>query len=491
MSKKGDKKLKKFCGVDKYLKQEHPELYDAFDAVCMSNILKASKITLLLPDAGYRQKIIDAVYSDETNKGTMMVKSLIIPFSLPSGKDFEANKGSLVNLNHHKLNFTSAGNDKVTFAEFEIAPNKDFRVMNEDKTNSAIWNITKGEVPLSGEVVEGKVKFVKRGGAFERNYETDNALCAHARTMEQRYKDYMCSPNRREQVDPYLEAMVGLLKCAEAKHRQVFDYLICSLDPCPMIAYYTLVVPWKVNGEPVLGEACVRDWLSSAVMANAKLEYERYLNVCKVPALGYAAQWRKGRLESVGKDLGNEVVALYRSVSASGLFAQNRLLSTGAVSIYKSFPDLKLWQDETRFLLGSYLKDLAELYNSNNTKVVRGELQDLFDTIRQSHTGDNFTGELKLVKIGSDKIVSNAEFHEGLCRFVCSTDFLYHSISRASAEKVKSSSVVVSDWKCNFKTVYNTLEDKFDNLNMSASVETPIFQSERLTKAQMDALYGK
>nr|QQV29346.1 60-62 kDa protein [Kaumoebavirus] len=487
MSKKGDKKLKKFCGVDKYLKQEHPELYDAFDAVCMSNILKASKITLLLPDAGYRQKIIDAVYSDETNKGTTMVKSLIIPFSLPTGKDFEANKGSLVNLNHHKLNFTSASNDKVTFGEFEIAVNKEFKVMNEDKTNSAIWNVVKGEVPLSGEVVEGKVKFVKRGGAYNPDYE-NNDLCQHARLMEHRYKEYMTSPQRREMVDPYLEAMVGLLKCAEAKHRQVFDYLICSLDPSPMIAYYTLVVPYR-NGESVLGSACVHDWLNSTVMANAKMEYERYLNVCKVPALGYAAQWRKGRLESIGKELGKEVVALYQAVSSTGLFAQNRLLSVGAVAVYKNYPDLKLWQDESRFLLGSYLGDLRELYNSSDVNLIKKELSNLFDYVRHSHTGDNFTGELKLVKIGSDKIVSNAEFYEGLCRFVCSTDFLYHSISRASAEKVKSLSAVVSDWKCDFKSIYNTFEEKFENLALSASIEAPIYQSGRPSKSQIDALY--
>lgn len=164
-----DRTLKKFCRLSKYIEQIDKDFYGVFEDLCLTHLLKPTRgsngITLIYPgDKAYRQKIINAAYSDQPEKAIEMLKSLILQDYYPTPTSFE---GTVVNLLNQKVSV-----DEVSDKHIKLS--KDLKLEKDEKfvpmgyrENMAVYTLSgKGEMPLEGELVKMEKPMKKKGGMF-------------------------------------------------------------------------------------------------------------------------------------------------------------------------------------------------------------------------------------------------------------------------------------------------------------------------------------
>ena len=170
------KKLKKFCGLTKFIQQNDKDLYQALDDLCLFGLFRprGRGVTFLYPsDKAYRKKIIDHAYSNNPEKAVDMVRALVLLDYLPAPADFKNKKDDISNALHKKLEVESADSKEVKLKSgHKLIVDSSYAHLR-DGDPVAVYMLTgKGELPTTGTASVMKYNNTKtdtRGGSSKSN----------------------------------------------------------------------------------------------------------------------------------------------------------------------------------------------------------------------------------------------------------------------------------------------------------------------------------
>jgi hypothetical protein len=191
-------KLKKFSRIVDYIEPYHPELMQVINDLAQNNSFVPRRnggITFLVPNAKYTEEIVKVAYSDDAERATDMIQSLIIPILLETMDDWKEFSDDVPNLLGKRIDITSVGTDRVLLKNGSIITrNKIFKPMTRsgvsERANMAVWDLN-GAVDLEAEPTGRKGgAAVKKRPPKTRNFEADDKLI----------RDFVKSVEKHERV---------------------------------------------------------------------------------------------------------------------------------------------------------------------------------------------------------------------------------------------------------------------------------------------------
>lgn len=148
------KKLKKFCGITKFIQQNDKDLHQALDDLCLFGLFRSRGrgVTFLYPsDKAYRKKIIDHAYSNNPEKAVDMVRALVLLDYLPSPTDFKNKKDDISNALHKKLEVDSADAKEVKLKSgHKLVIDSTYKHLRDGDPVALYTMSGKGELPTTG-----------------------------------------------------------------------------------------------------------------------------------------------------------------------------------------------------------------------------------------------------------------------------------------------------------------------------------------------------
>jgi len=238
------KKSKHVCDIHTWLGREDPDLAQAVEAVCMARSLNVSPgspgLTFLKPGEKVRNKIIELAASTSREDGKLarkMIEAHSIPMCVTSADMFKEIIGSRAGI---LLTAKEVGKDTAELASGKVSVKKvaTFAALQD---NYAVWEVTKGEVPLEGEKFDPRM--IRRrgktgGGSSYTKQSADNCL----------FKDFQSYWARGEVVAArhvYHEAISGLLSCLAQQGDSLYTAALCLLDRDPVASWFVIssIVP--------------------------------------------------------------------------------------------------------------------------------------------------------------------------------------------------------------------------------------------------------
>jgi hypothetical protein len=389
-----------FCTIDQWLEQENGPLKDAITDLCAGHFLKPKRddsgITFLYPeDKKYQAKIIGAVAeeSDGQLEGEQMIRACIIQMYLPDAASFIQNAKDIPNSLGHKVKVIKTSGDSVELdGGVTIVPEKSFSP-RKDRPHMAIWRITKGQMPITGEKATyefGKKK--KTGGA--RAPITDRV--AFATFIEDKFRQGV-SKGQLAKCDPYLEALLSLLLWIKhLGNKSLLRAILSMIGSDWRTEFYTVFQPYK-QGSFLIEDGLFTQWQNETMgycfvdnPAEVFLKQFECLNseekdACATPegrAKIRAMQDKlRSRLYRAGKELPTELSTVYQTVISSNAYGDvDAIYPQAAASYFASNPDIKYLQEEFRFIVGNAFSDMDSAALSTD-EYVKGH-EELCKTIR-------------------------------------------------------------------------------------------------------------
>jgi hypothetical protein len=442
MSKKKSSAPAKYCRIFQWIEAHDSDLAEAISQLCLEGALSAGRtagVTFLYPkDKAYRQEIADKAWTDEADEAVKLIESLIIPDALLSAADFNRRPiGSRLGV---KYAVESADSKKVVIAgDVELVQADDFQTLERRAGELAVWVVTKGRLPLTGESYSaprserrGKTAPATTGGSGS------SARLMLAARVESEYNDCMARDGCRA-FNPYLAKVVGLLNYLQARHPELLALVQPLLDYEPLITFYILLEPYKTGGDPLLPDAVLFGdgadagdaWNGACAFTSAVAEYEAFFKGGP-DASGSLFRNRAGvtaqidsvrqQISAVGSNL-RQIPMMVQNVYA--VFAEkNSIGGMGPIVPEATQRALggvkKLWMDEMRFIVHEALQNMrSQPYASAN---FLGIVQDF----RARWPGNDYAAEILLSNAADVKTDVSPKVHLlMLLKFVNSTDFLY------------------------------------------------------------------
>src|ERR1700678_1029228 len=188
----GNAKMKKFPRILDYLEANHKNVYSLIDDLAMHSSLtprRGGAVTFLMPDADYVTLIRKTIESDDPEKATDMVGSLILSDLFETPADFTNKQDDIPNALGRKVTITGVTNGKVNIDNGELTIDAKFKPFTRQgsskRGNIAIWNL-KGVVSYE-KAARSNFKYAKifdkNTGRTEGGHEYDNELCKLIETI--------------------------------------------------------------------------------------------------------------------------------------------------------------------------------------------------------------------------------------------------------------------------------------------------------------------
>jgi hypothetical protein len=454
MSKKKPQ-ASKYCRIFQWVEAQDPAFAAAINRLCLEGALspggRGAGVTFLYPeDKAYRDEIIEKAYTDEADEAEKLVCSLIIPDALLTGADFSRRAvGSRTGV---KYGVESADASRVKLTGgVELTPARDFQTLAKREGSIAIWLVSKGRLPLSGEAYKAPAaRGAKTGGRAVRGGNggmSDRAQLAL--TVECEF-DRCMKQDRCRAHNPYLARVVSLLNYLRVAAPETYAAVLPVLDYEPIVSFYLLLEPCKTAGAFLIPDSLLfgpagSAWNGAEAYANAVEEYKAAFSsmagLSPDPSkeapyafrdhAAVAAQVDAVR-QAIGQHNPRQVPQLVHD-AYSTLVAQNSIQGLGPVLPDATLQNLasgaapgdtgakKLWQDEFRFIVHEALQTMRQL---------PAYASDVFaNIVRDIHTawpGNQYVDETRLANLAD--LRSNVEPRTSLLlllKFVNSTDFLY------------------------------------------------------------------
>lgn len=257
MSKKGGKKdkLKKFPRILDYLEVHYPNVYELIDDLaCQGNLTphRGGSITFLIPDSDYIKEIKKIAESDNPEKATDMIDSLILLDLFEKPADFADKKDNISTLLGTRLMVKSISPNKVVIEDGEITPDKNFKPFerhgNAKRGNMSVWHLT-GRVKYEGAPPAAPKKPGKKGSAQSHPVHGGNETKLRELRMRILQEKVKCLLQDLKSADghkycPLLNAVTRLIRVFGDANDPTFweEYkkAKCLLTMCPTIDFYLL-----------------------------------------------------------------------------------------------------------------------------------------------------------------------------------------------------------------------------------------------------------
>jgi hypothetical protein len=440
MSKAGKKsgQPEKNCRIFQWLESESPDLAAAYQAVCGEGWLSArrSGVTFLYPeDEKLRTEIANLPYTNG-DEAERVLKSLIIPQVLHTAADFAANKQNIGSLLGVKLAVTGTTAKGVTLeggVKLELAAS--FKPLKSKEALLAVWKITEGRPPTSGEEFKATKKAAAATGG---DGGARSARCALACKVERHFHECMVRDRCRAH-NPYLAKVVSLLSFLKSQHPASFAAVQPMIDYDPAVTFYLLLEPYKTSGADfVLSDDILfgaSGWHGAEVFGSAVTEYKEFFAAAgDAQALLYSN--RAGvasAIDRVRRSVGTAgKLAVPQAVRAAYqlLASQNSVsgmapvLPAAALAALPGFK--KLWQDEVRHLLHACFQRLYSMPDYAAGGAGQREYEQTVNLLRFTWPGNDYASESSLTNLEKIKSLAVPDVeHTALVMFTFSSDFLY------------------------------------------------------------------
>jgi hypothetical protein len=452
MASKKKGQLSKHCRIFQWVQTQDAAFADAIHDLCLEGALspggRATGVTFLYPkDKAYREEIIDKTYGDGDlpDEAVKMIESLIIPDALPTGADFNRRPvGSRLGV---KYAVEEAAGKRVQLAGgVELAPAEDFRPLARRADNIAIWLVTKGRLPLTGEAYRPPTpaRRAAKGGATGGDPALNDRQQLAAAT-EGAFDRCMRQDGCRTH-DPYLAKVVSLLNYLKAQKPEVLLTVMPILDYDPLVTFYLLLEPYKTTGECLIADATLFGdgaWNGADAYGNAVEEYKGFFRAMPAqqgmsatdtqsgqPVVPYVFRDRaavaaqidviRQQFGALTPRQGPEMVETAYALLASQNSIQGMEPILPDTTLRALSGSKKLWQDEIRFTIHAALQTMRSMPYSTDVfaSIVR--------SLRFAWPGNNYGNEIQLANSANLKtnVAPRAELFM-LTKFVNSTDFLY------------------------------------------------------------------
>jgi hypothetical protein len=433
MASKKKPQLEKFCRIFQWIEQQDAEFAGAIRDLCLEGALspggRSAGVTFLYPrDKEYRREIVDAAYSAEADAAAKMIESLILPDVFLAAADWRRGAGSRAGV---KYVVESADAGKVRLAgDVELALAEDFHPLARRAGDIAVWIVTKGRPPLTGDAYAPPSAAKKKRGADVTGGASGGAAgqrAALAAAVEAEF-DRCMRADRCATHNPYLAKSVSLLNFLRAKSPETAAMVAPIVDVDPMLTFYLLLEPYKSTGAYLIPDSVLFGdgaWNGCECFGDAVREYEGHLAADAGAGRDRAAV--AAQVDMVRQRISaGRPTALPALVAAAyeALTSRNSIEGMDGVLPEATMRALgggkKLWQDELRFIIHAAFAELrTRPYDPSTFATIVNDL-------RTKWPGDSYGAELCLANAADmQNNVAPRSDMLALLKFVNSTDFLY------------------------------------------------------------------
>lgn len=445
MPKEKEHQLTQYCSIHQWLEQHHPEFIAAMRDNCIDRKLNpgTNGVTLLFPnEAAYRDDIISKVYSNPDDASNMFL-SLIIPLPLVSEKSFtEQEIGNCLGV---KLEVESVAKDLIKLkggVELSIVP--EFKPRTRQANNIAVWYVTKGRLPLTGDKYEIKYKKMgkKTGGAaiespkISRREILMNRL-AYAFSYSGSYHEFLAS-NGRKVSNIYVHMVLSLMKFLSKKNEPIYKIALAKMDYNAFVSAYLLIEPHKTEGHLIPDYILFGDGGWNFSKCHTEDANTEYLNLLSRKNLGTDATPPEDLRKKILADIDelrasiiqvNNIGEIYTTIKnkyevlieTNAIGNSSPVFSNDVLEHYKKDknPAQKLmWEHEFRFLYGSKFNSLCNNFDF-------GEFNTLIQSIKLHLPGNDYANEIGIVVAKQSNDINRRIHMQILMKFVNSSAFLY------------------------------------------------------------------
>jgi hypothetical protein len=405
-----NKNMKKYPRIIDFLEVHEPKVYGLIDDLAMHGNFtprRGGSITFLIPDSAYIAEIRKDIESDDPEKATDKMSSLILLDKFETPKDFKAREDDIPNLLEKKVVVKSVTDSKVTIDNGELTLNTKFRPFsrqgNAKRGNMAVWNL-KGRVEYekAPKATMKYLKGAKKGstpsveGGNEVNELSSIRQCVINEKLLAVQHDKKASDGNI--YCPVVNAVTRLIRSFgdDPTYYEEYRRAKCLLTLCPIIDFYLLYcnplvfAPDRVVGAYKKGIDCDRNVDT----------YKEFCNNYDHPALkgdpallfksegvinvGLARdQIRNSFMNRITKDIGQRIGKVYSEVdSTNTLGNQSPVYSKGLAEVFSRNKGLHLLLDE--FAYRTYMC-LADVRSAPTSLDKSRRLKDAIDMIYESY----------------------------------------------------------------------------------------------------------
>jgi len=448
-AKKGgaNKKMKKYARILDYLEAHHPKVFAIIDSLGMHGNLtprRGGSITFLIPDAALIKELEKIIESDEPEKATDIISSLILVDLFEKPEDFAAKQDDIPNLLEKKLVVKSVAASKVVVDNGELTLDTKFRPFtrqgNAKRGNMAVWNL-KGtiEYEKAPKATMKYLKGAKKGSAQVRGGDEGYSKLQSIK-MDIIGEEILALSNDRRSADggrfcPIMNAVVRLLRVFGDKEDPTFheEYrrAKCLLTMCPVVDFYYLFCnPLIFSPDRVL--AAYKKGLDQDRNVDA---YRDFCENFKHPAFNNdpamllkadgveAANVARDRIRNsfmarITRETPGKIHAVYQAVDATNeIDGKGPLYSKGLADIFANNKGLHLLLDE--FAHMAYTMVSEEVRFAPNSREKAARLKDALAKLSESY--GQFTNPEKKTKL--DKPGSYGENIDSTALYQCVVSF--------------------------------------------------------------------
>ena len=247
-----NKKMKKYVKLVDYLEAHHPKVYDLFNWLGMQGALTpkgGTGLTFLLPDAKLTAELHKLAESDEAEKATDMLYSLIVKDAYTDAKDWAEKQDDVPNLFGKSLKVKSVSGNKVVLdggAELTLDTKAKFFSRQGRKKFSpiAVWDMKGSFDPekLSDATYrhvssDGAPK-AKKGGRVRGGLATNRSkrLRAYVNKIK---GDYVEAPALGENI-MFREVARAINFFIERDYKDLLKKVYCLPHWCPEVTFFLL-----------------------------------------------------------------------------------------------------------------------------------------------------------------------------------------------------------------------------------------------------------
>ncbi len=438
-------KMKKFCSILVYIRQNDPKLDDVISNLCIYGKTFSPQhfengVTFLYPDSNYLKEILKTAV-DDPESADKMIKSLIISGFYPTPSDF--NGQQVTNRLQQEVEVTEANPKEVVFAngaratvdpKFKALPGRD------GKVKLAVYNL-KGSIPTDGRSASiDKSPPEKTGG-----YDYESGGFRRDLFMHRLEEDYMHRFFSRDDngdpvdklINPYLEKLVSLISHIHSESQRedqsdLYNKVMGLIDYGVQASMYILLEPYR-SGSNVISDNVLTRWKKSGYpkIPNALDVFKHHLD--NIPYHG----------ECIDKI---NVVRTSILQNATAWSVPRELLTAYQHNLdeHKTEPLLKMQQDELRFVVQTDFDDLESRrkVEVKHNMLHRSELRNIFKNVKASHNlNKNNINQLLIMQQNRYQKTSlpRALFFNISLPFVRSSAFLYHSVNPSDGSRFEDS----------------------------------------------------
>lgn len=408
------------------------DLAYAIEQLCLSGLLSShpakSGVTFLLPSAEVQADIVKHAFSESAEEAIKLVKAHIIPTFVGAAGTFENPIGSLAGV---LLTGKAVKTNKAKLAgKVEVELETSFKPLGRE--NIAIWKVTDGKVPTTGEAFDVKV-LNRRPPRVGGDGSSPMNRCAQLTAqLLDNFKSAYVSGGKgiASAMAVFIGPLSGLLSHLSKNDSTSFLALKCVLDPSPMVSWFIAMalVPeatlasWDCQpDDTAAGATCLREFFANPSAATPGQPAAIFTNPAGVKAASGALQRRV--IESSFQQNATSTAALVWETYAAALASNcvGAVAEAWPAEVAAVLAPLKAWQD----LLRNHIKIQIQGITSGDYSTRAGLAEQLCLLVCETLPGKDPKGEFMKLCGGDAGEIAAGDKKLMTMILVNSTDFMY------------------------------------------------------------------